>query len=309
MGLIVNLYKNNFLQRFDKDPAIPYYSANDFPGLLCKENVFDNSLNIKVHYFVYSYKEYRQDKIILFCPGIGPGHTAYLSEIDYLCKNGFKVITLDYTGCGASEGERLPSVNQPTKDIIELLGRLDLQNEVILVGHSLGGYSALNVINLTNSIHKAVIISGFIDIASEMVGFVKLRCLANKVKRFENKLNPEFKDINNWSYLKNTDNQLLFLHSIDDQMVNFKFNTQKVMAIKNTNIKVLTYKGRKHNPNYSLEAVDYMNQSIGGYNYLVSKNELKTLEEKQAYFADKPISKMTEQDPKVWEEIINFINK
>ena len=309
MGYIINVYKNNFLQRFDKDPAIPYYYASDFPGLICEENCFNNSLNTKINYFFYSYKGYRKDKIILFCAGIGPGHTSYLTEIELLCKKGFKVLTLDYMGCGSSDGERMPSVNQPTKDIVELLEHLKLDTEVVIVGHSLGGYTALNVINLTENITKGVIISGFVDIASEMLGFMKLSLLADKVKRFEKKLDPRYGSIDNWKYLKETSDKLLFLHSTDDQMVNYKHNTQKVMKLGNPNIKVLTYEGRKHNPNYSMAAVEFMNESIGGYNSLVAKGELKTLEERQAYFADKPIGKMTEQDPKVWNNILNFIDE
>ena len=247
--------------------------------------------------------------VILFCPGIGPGHTAYLTEIELLCQSGYKVVTLDYTGTGASEGERLPSINQPTKDVIELLNLLKLKEEVILVGHSLGGYTSLNVINKTASIKKAVIISGFVDIASEMLGFVKLHLLASIVKRYENKLNPDFKKLNNWKYLKNTNDELLFIHSTDDPMVGFKNNTNKVMKIKNDHLHFHICENKKHNPQYSYDALDFMNSSIGGYNYLIANNELKTLEERKAYFADKPIGRMTEQDHTVWNIILDFIKE
>ena len=309
MSFIVNLYKKNFLQRFDKDPAIPYYSVNDFPNLQCEENSFVNSLNTKICYFTYFYKDFKKADTILFCPGIGPGHTAYLTEIELLCKNGYKVITLDYMGCGASDGERLPSINEPTRDVIELLCHLNLKDGVILVGHSLGAYTGLNVINKTSFIHKAVIISGFVDIASEMLGFVKLSLLANKVKKFEKKLNPEYGSIDNWEYLKNTDNELLFIHSLDDRMVNYKFNTGKVAGLNNPHIKIHTVDGKKHNPNYSMDAIKFMNESMGGYEYLIKEGKLNTLEERVKYFKDKPIGKMTEQDKEVWDVIFDFIGK
>ena len=308
MGLI-KLYKDNFLIRFDKDPAIPYYSYQDFPNLHYEENSFTNSLGIKIYYFVYSYDGYDKNKTILFCPGIGPGHTAYLSEIELLCKSGYKVIALDYTGCGASEGKTLSSINQPTKDVIELLNLLNLKEEIILVGHSLGGYTSLNVINKTPSIKKAVIISGFVDIASEMLGFVKLHILAHVFKRYENKLNPKFKKLNNWKYLKKSNDELLFIHSTDDPMVSFKYNTNKVMKIKNEHLHFHICENKKHNPQYSYEALDYMNTSIGGYNSLIASSELKTLEERKQYFADKPIGKMTAQDEKVWHIILDFIKR
>ncbi|MBO4540594.1 MAG: alpha/beta fold hydrolase [Bacilli bacterium] len=307
MGIIVNLYKKNFLQRFDKDVAIPYYSPSDFPDLLYHENSFVNSKGIEIHYFTFSKEDPAKDKVVLFCPGIGPGHVGYLTEIAHIAREGYKVVTLDYAGCGYSKGERMPSVNEPTRDVIELLELLKLEEEVALVGHSLGAYTALNVIHLTERIKKAVIISGFIDIASEMVGFVKFRFLANRVKRFEKKLDPQYGDIDNWSYLKTTTDKLLFIHSVDDGVVNFPNNAGKLAEFHNPNIKILTYQGRKHNPNYSPEAIAFMNQSIGGYNYLVKKGELKSDEEKRAYFADKPIGKMTEQDPEVFRRIFRFI--
>ena len=309
MSFIVKIYKKNFLQRFDKDPAIPYYSAEDFPGLYCEGNSFINSLNTKINYFVYFYKNHRNDKVILFCPGIGPGHTAYLTEIELLCRNGFKVITLDYMGCGSSEGNNLPSINEPTRDVMELLDHLNLDNEVVLVGHSLGAYTSLNVINLSPAIHKAVIISGFIDIASEMLGFVKLSLLANKIKRFEKKINPEYGNIDNWKYLNGTNDDLLFIHSLDDQMVNYKYNTARVAKINNSHIVIHTVDGKKHNPNYTMDAIQFMNQSMGGYERLVKEGQLDTLEKRKEYFLDKPIGKMNEQDKEVWNIIINFINK
>ena len=309
MGLI-KIYKDNFLIRFDKDEAIPYYSYKDFPNLSYEENSFTNSLRINIKYFFYSYDNFIKDKIILFCPGIGPGHTSYLTEIELLCKAGYKVLTLDYTGCGDSDGETLPSINQPTKDVVELLNLLKLKEEVILVGHSLGGYTSLNVINLEPSIRKAVIISGFVDIASEMLGFVGgVHLLANVIKRYENKLNPDFKSLNNWKYLKKTEDDLLFLHSTDDPMVGFKYNTKKVMKLNNPHLHFLICEGKKHNPNYSQEGLDYMNMAIGGYNSLLAKGELKTLEEKKQYFSDKPIGKMTAQDKDVWNKILEFIKE
>lgn len=308
MGLI-KLYKDNFLQRQDKDPAIPYYSHNDFPNLMYEENSFTNSLGIKLNYFFYSYKGYDPNKIVFFCHGLEPGHTAYLTEIELLCKSGYKVLTMDYTGCGSSEGETLPSINRPAKDVIELLDYLKLKEKIVLIGHSLGGYTALTVINQTPSIKKAVIISGFVTIASEMLGFVKLHILANVFQRYENKLNPDYKKVNNWKYLKKTNDNILFFHSTDDTMVKYKYNTGKVAKIKNPCLRIYTYEGKKHNPNYSKEGLEYMNMAMGGYFQSLRNGELTTLEERKQYFADKPIGKMTDQDKDVWNIILDFIKQ
>ena len=117
MGIITNGYKKSFLIRYDKDPAIPYFSVEDFPGMKVDARTFNNSHGDTIHYFFYSYDEPKSNIVVLFLPGMGPGHTAYFAEIDALCKAGYKVLTLDYTGCGESSGETMYSVNAPTRDV------------------------------------------------------------------------------------------------------------------------------------------------------------------------------------------------
>ena len=79
--------------------------------------------------------------------------------------------------------------------------------------------------------------------------------------------------------------------------------------INNSHIVIHTVDGKKHNPNYTMDAIQFMNQSMGGYERLVKEGQLDTLEKRKEYFLDKPIGKMTEQDKEVWNIIINFINK
>ena len=308
MGIIVNLYKKNFLQRYDKDGAIPFYSTADFPGLVCEEGSFRNSADTEIRYFIYYYEGYRTDKLILFCHGLGPGHTAYLSEIETLCKAGYRILTLDYTGCDASGGERLTSCNAPTRDAIELLEHLEPKEEIIPVGQSLGGYTVLNVAHLRPDVTRAVIISGFVSISDMMKGFVKMRLLANEVKRFEKKLDPEFGSLDNYAYLRTTTDKILWIHSSDDPVVDYKCNAVPVLKLGNPNVRVITEEHKKHNPQYAAEALDTMNDWMGEYYRLVREKQLETLEAKRAYFTDKPIARMTTQDPAVYEEILKFIS-
>ena len=307
MSFITDYYQKNILQRYDKDEAIPYYSPSDFPGLFCTEDTFQNSSGVLIHFFDYRYPKYDPKKIILFCPGIGPGHTAYLAEIETLCRGGYRVLTLDYTGCGASGGDRLPSVNAPTRDAQELIEHLHPTEEIIPVGHSLGGYTALNLIHLMPNVTRGVIISGFVSIADEAMGFVKLRLLANSIKRFEKKLDPNLGSLDNRTFLASTKKRLLWFHSTDDPIVNFKYNAAQVMKIGNPNVRVISFDGKKHTPQYTREALDTMNAWIGEYERLVKEKQLDSPEAKKAYFADKPIARMTAQDPAVFGEILRFI--
>jgi len=304
MCLMMNSYKHTFLHRFDKDEVIPYYCAGDFPDLECEEGAFVNDLGAKVRYYLYDYAGYDPTKLVLLCPGMGPGHTGYLTEIERLCRAGYRVLTLDYMGCDRSEGDAMPSVNQPTKDVLQLLDHLKPQEEVVLWGHSLGGYTALNVIRLSPAIKRAVIISGFVDIESELLDCVKLRCIIKPVTRYERKANPEMASGDNVGYLRATRDRILWIHSTDDPVVNYRNNAGKVEAAGNPNVKMLTVEGKRHTPHYSAEGLAYMTQTMGGYARLVKENKGLSLEDKQRYFEDKPIARMTDQDPAVWEEIL-----
>ena len=309
MGFISKLYRDNFLQRYDLDEAMPYFAASDFPGLTEEAGSFQNSAGVEIRFFTFSYSGYDPDKLLLFCHGMGAGHTEYYAEIEALCRGGFRVLTYDYTGSGLSGGERLPSCNAPTRDAMELLEQCKPREEIIPVGHSLGGYTALNLANLRPDVHRAVILSGFIGIADEMMGFVKLRLLANRVKQFEKKLDPHYGKLNNRAYLAATQDKILWIHSADDPVVNYKYNAGQVLQINNPNVRVVTVEHKKHQPQYTAEALEKMNLWMGGYNQLLREKKLNTLEEKRAYFADKPMGQMTEQDPAVIGEILRFLRE
>ena len=308
MSLVINTYKKNLLKRFDKDGAIPFLSYQDFSGLEYQEDCFINSLNAEIHYFTYHYQEYKKDEVIIFCHGIGPGHTAYLREIETLCSKGYKVIALDYMGCDKSKGEGLYSINEPTRDVLELLEHLKLKEKIILVGHSLGGYTALNVINKREDIYQAVILSGFIDLKYEAKTLAKLNLLAKEIMNYEKKINPIYYGIDNISYLKNTSDKLLFIQSKDDFLVDYKTALKKVENIHNPNITCVSLLGKKHNPNYTKEAVDLMTNTINRYNALIADKTLDTLEKRQEYFKDITAFDMTTQDENVWSIIFDFLN-
>ena len=308
MGIISKQYIKQFVCRYDKEVGVPYYSYLDFKGLHQESNSFINSKGIEIHYFYYYYDNYQKDKIILFCHGIGPGHTAYLAEIETLAKRGFKVLTFDATGCDESKGKYLGSLNNPTGDALDLLNYLNLKEEIVLVGHSMGGFTALNIINLKEDITKAVILSGFLSIEAEISAFIKNKFIASRILSYERKTNPQYFNIDNIEYLKNTSDNLFFIQSIDDQMVPYQASLKVVEEINNPHIKTLKFNNRKHNPNYTDKAVNYMNEVFGKYNASLKNKEIKTDEDKINYFKDVSLSKLTEQDETLFDQIASFIN-
>lgn len=309
MGIITHFYKKNFICRYDKEIGVPYYAYTDFIGLRQEIYSFTNSRRIEITYFYYYYDNYKTDKIILFCHGLGPGHASYLAEIETLARRGYKVLTLDYTGCGESKGKNMISLNTPTSDVIELLDFLNIKVPIVLVGHSLGGYTALNVINLRDDIKKAVILSGFLSIKPLLGHFVKSDFIIRHLLKYESKKEPKYYPLNNIDYLGKTDNQILFIQSDDDQMVPFDIGLGLVEKIDNPCIKKLRLTGRKHNPNYTDSAVAYMNEVFGGYQKMLNEKKKKTDDEIIAYFKDVSLSRLVEQDQKLFDQIQDFIER
>lgn len=293
--------------RYDKDGITPYLSINDFPNLHLEKSSFLNSKNIRISYFIYNYDNYDKEKVIVFSHGIGPGHTAYLSEINTLCEKGFRVIAYDYTGCGESEGSSLMSINEPSRDLDDLLNHLAFKEEVILIGHSLGGYTTLNIANRRADIKKAIIMSPFLSIQNLMTFLLKSRLFAKQIVKYEASIEKYYLSEDNLNYLSKTDDKLLFVHSKDDPVVGYLNSVKLVEDLNNPNLSFVIVDGKGHNPNYSDEAIKYLRETFREYNKLVKKKKLKTFEDKKGFMKDKSPRKMTIQDEEIISKIVEFI--
>ena len=308
MGIVSKVYINKFVCRYDKEVGVPYYVYTDFKGLNQEAYTFNNSKGIEIHYFYYYYDNYKDDKIILFLPGLGPGHASYMAEIETLAKRGYKVLTLDYTGCGESKGPYLGSLNTPTRDTIELLNLLNLDKELIVMGHSLGGFTALKVAYLRKEITKAVVMSPIVTIRPMIFNASKSKFITHFVLKYERKVGKEIDKIDLVNYLKTTTDDILFIQSVDDPMVPYETSLKVAEECGNPNVETIRFENKKHNPNYTLEAVQYMNEVFGAFNRRVMDKAIATDEERIAYFKDVSIQRLTEQDQNLFNQIEEFIN-
>ena len=308
MGPIAKVYIEKFVCRYDKEVGVPYYSAEDFKDFRREAFTFNNSKGIELHYFYYYYDNYRTDRIILFCPGLGPGHASYMAEIETLARRGYKILTIDYTGCGESKGEYMGSLNFPTRDVMELLDLLKLEQEIIIMGHSLGGFTSLKVASLRKEITKVVVMSPIIAIKPMILRASKSKFITYWIMKYEQKVAKGYANIDVPKYLGSATNDILFIQSIDDPMVPYETSLKIAEDTHNPHIKTIKMNGRKHNPNYTEEAVQYMNQVFGAFNRRVMDKKIAADEERIAYFKDVSIARLTEQDQKLFDQIFDFIN-
>lgn len=298
---MANLEQYLFHGQTKDDGIIPYLSAGDFPGLEVKKSTFRNREGQKTAVFDYRYPENAAGKRVLFLHGVGPGHKAYVREIETLCARGYRVLTLDYAGCGASEGEGLGSLYGPARDALELLERQKEDLPEALVGHSLGGFTGLRVMAKGVGISKAVLIAPLLDPEPLFAQYPEARA-------YEEQTQPELSALDVYAYLRETGDKLFFIHSEDDSMVPFAISTGWVREnIANPNFCFHIEAHRDHNPNYTDGAIAYMKETFGAYGRLLAAGKFPTREEKKAFMADKSPMEMTHQDPQIWEKIASFI--
>ena len=309
MGIVSKVYIEKFVCRYDKEVGVPYYAYTDFKGLKQEAYTFNNSRGIEIHYFFYYYDNYQEDKIILFLPGLGPGHASYMREIETLAKRGYKVLTLDYTGCGESKGPYLGSLNTPTRDTMDLLNLLNLDKPIVVMGHSLGGFTALKVASLRKEITKVVVMSPIVTIRPMIFNASKSKFITHFVLKYERKVEKEYDKIDVPNYLKTTSDDILFIQSVDDPMVPYETSLKVAEESNNPYIQTIKFENRKHNPNYTLEAVQYMNEVFGAFNRRVMDKAIATDEERITYFKDVSIKRLTEQDQNLFNQIEEFISK
>ena len=84
--------------------------------------------------------------LIVFLPGYMSDMTGAKAQAisDHARQNGRAMLRLDYSGCGASEGDFLDgSIGRWTQDVLALINHVWPSGKVVLVGSSMGGWIAL----------------------------------------------------------------------------------------------------------------------------------------------------------------------
>lgn len=140
-------YNFAFGKRYDKNPLLKYFTAQDFS--ITAKNVEVKQGKICLKGYIYRNERVSANgKLIIFVHGMGPGHIAYTTEIACFCNNGFTVLALDSKGCNFSGGKSIKGMYAGVETAVAAIdfarGDESLKNLTIsLVGHSWGGYSVL----------------------------------------------------------------------------------------------------------------------------------------------------------------------
>ena len=314
---IKKMYRSQVFGRCDDTGNVFYFSADDFDGLKKEPFAFTSAQGNKLQGYFYSYENSNPDRLIVFDHGYGGGHRAYMKEIEMLCRHGFKVFSYDHTGCMESQGESTRGLLQSLSDLNDCISALKEtercgSRDISVMGHSWGGFSTLNIASFHKEISHIIVLSGFISIEKmieqNFSGILKgyRKCILE----IEKETNPRYFSYNAIDTLSNTDAKTLLIYSSNDKRVSKKihFDAMKEALEDKKNIRFLLVDGREHNPNYTADAIGYMNGFFSQLTKNLNAKKLRTPQEKEAFVKSFDWHRMTAQDENIWKEIFETLD-
>ncbi len=315
---VVKLYKSMMFVRCDDQGDVFYFSPEDFPGLSWEPYPFTSRQGRRLQGYFYYYAGAKPGRVVIFDHGFGGGHRAYMKEIELLCRHGFRVFSYDHTGCMESEGENTNGFLQSLSDLDACLGTLKADPALAgvrfaVMGHSWGGFSALNISALHPDLSHIVVLAGPASLdrilTQSLTGPLKLYRRA--VRRCEEEANPALADCDAAESLKKTRARVLILHSEDDPDVSIKVHFDYLQGALGgrENIVFCKVRGKRHNPNYTEDAVRYKDEFFARLSRMRKRGELATAAQKQAFREEMDWERMTAQDMAVWERIFQMLDR
>jgi len=134
------------------------------------------TINSKKVFYTDSQKEgSTASSTTIFLHGLGSSSCFYATIIPSL-EETTRCIALDYPGSGLSElGSSDLSIESLARDVISLLDKLNINEEITVVGHSMGGILASHLAATSPSLIKAVTLLGPVDPAPNLADVFEKR--------------------------------------------------------------------------------------------------------------------------------------
>lgn len=313
--LVVKTFKKMMHTRCDNYGLAYYFSNKDFSDLKKVPYKFQSSKGHILQGYIYNYENPIENVVVVFDHGFGGGHESYMKEIEKLCHAGFIVFAYDHTGCMESGGETTNGMSQSLCDLNDCIenikNNLFKDYDIYVMGHSWGGFSTLNISGIHPEVKKVVVLSGFVSVEMIVNDFFDdgLKGYRKAIMKLETESNPYFVRFNGVDSLKKSNADALLIYSDNDTLV--KSNTQyqvlydELKERPNTKFMLVNEKG--HNPNYTKDAVMYLNEYTATKTKLLKKKKLKTEKSRLEFVNSFDWNKMTQQDEEVWNQIINHL--
>lgn len=320
-GLIIIIA---FARRNNYVFCMKYFTFEDYPGLNAKPVHFPTNRRRLLRGYIYQYplpegtKNYRG--VITFVHGVGAGHEAYTSVIEWFCAQHYIVFAYDQMGCGYSDGRATWSLVQGLVDLKHATKFLAGQKELepythYLIGHSWGGYVShcSHALKLEINYQKSVGISGFNKFSKEIASMAKgLSIFEPGVNFFDYLRFPKLTNVTAKKSLGDTTKEVLVIHGEKDSIVPYKKNfTYLQNALKDRpNIHFLPVPERNHQPYLTPEGEHIVMQQvvpITVFGYLNHHHRLDKAMKERCFLVD--WKKATSLNGELMHTIVEFLEK
>ncbi len=151
--------------------------ANELEETIAKRQSFSypSGKNTLCGYLYNSTAENRKDTLIVLAPGHNACADSYLWQIEELLAYGWSVFAFDATGCCRSGGDSSVGFPQEVLDLKATLKYIENNNKlnynnIVLLGHSCGGYAACCSLAYGYDVSAVISVSGINSAMEGVIG-------------------------------------------------------------------------------------------------------------------------------------------
>ena len=316
-------YKKMFFKRTNSNP-LQGFKNDCFPSLIAEKATFQSGKNTLTGYY-YHYPKYKDSKIVIFVHGFGNGHHRYLDIINYLASKSFLVFSYDMTSFDESEGQGIFGFPQAIIDLAHAVNfvkkdRKYKDKDIVIMGHSMGGYATGCYLNINPHISKVVMFSSFNKSSSlirqhgyEWAG-ERIDGTIGYIDEYEEFRFGATSSLTVLDGLKNSKAKALIVHSKDDKTVPIAvgLDLYKEELGRNRNVNFIKLNNVGHGTVYdSKEGKAYYESLLKQYSKYVKENKVVNDEDKVNLF-----NLLVDQDKwtnmlnhSLMDEVVSFIKK
>ena len=219
----VIVYESIFGERYETASWLEF-SVEDYEGLQMERCDFQSE-DVTLAGYKYSKANQEIKGVVVIAHGLGGGgHNTYMPFIDYFTSNGYYVFAYDARGNDNSGGDSVGGLPQGIICLDNALHHVVAIEEyqdlpITLFGHSWGGYSVGNVLNMHPDIKAAVIIAGFnesedlLEYQGQQMAGAGVHILMPYLKLYERiKFGEEFTAVSALQGFEKTDAGIIIVH-------------------------------------------------------------------------------------------------
>ena len=323
----VVVYETIFGSRY-QTAAWMDFTEKDYPDLKMERSDFQSDGGFTLAGYQYRKDGQEIKGVVVVAHGLGGGgHKPYLPFINFFTSNGYYVFTYDVRGNDNSPGHSVEGLPQGIVDLDYALRHVAKIKAyqglpVVLFGHSWGAYSAATVLNIHPEIDAAVIIAGFNESedmmkyqAEKRVGEGIVKVLFSYVELYEElKFGKEFTEITAIEGLRDTDADIMIVHSSDDEIVPSKYGYEAFYEefSESERFEFVLYEDKGHDyVLYSEESLKYREALEEEYDAYRIEHHLRNIDSVESAYMEEHLDKFLcfEPDPELTEQILLLFEK